>query len=1186
MSNNDSNEKDPRKTNGSSDKDVNDVLEERKKRAFNPLLGVYMDDEPEDGEDDSIPTLEEEEDDMIPGLTDEPDVTEEDDDVIPGLEDDTEDVIPGLDDEESDLEMPTLEEEDDTIPGLSDDVEDDDMIPGLSDDVEDDDMIPGLSDDTEVDDTIPGLSDETEEDDMIPGLSDETEEDDMIPGLSDDTEDDDMIPGLSDDTEVEEVDDTIPGLSDDAEDDMIPGLSDDTEVEEVDDTIPGLSDDAEDDMIPGISDDTEVEEVDDTIPGLSDDADDDMIPGLSDDTEVEEVDDTIPGLSDDADDDMIPGLSNDTEVEEVDDTIPGLSDDAEEDDMIPGLSNDTEEDDMIPGLSDDTEVDETDDDMIPGLSNDTEEDDMIPGLSDDTEVDETDDDMIPGLSNDTEEDDMIPGLSDDTEVDETEDDIVPGLSNDTEDDDMIPGLSNDTEEDDMIPGLSDDTEVDETEDDMIPGLSDDTEVDEVEETEDDMIPGLSNDVEEDEVVPEDEEDTVEVDEVEETEDDMIPGLSDDTETDEVVPEDEKDTVEVEEVEDTEDEEIPDFEEDTIDEATEEDIKEVEADEKARNAVTMEDDDIELESDEEASGDEVDDMLDEVETPSDEEVEADDEEEEYNPLAEDSDEESDDDTPDYYEYYGLNEEEEEEEEEEDDDEEEEKEQIYPEKLIDFELECIYLGLLFNNPKAMSRFYLLYEDCRFSDDELTNLYKIVLFRDGEQYAPAKAKDKYQLPRETPNTYDLKLKVRKIANSKDYNLENIYTELKKLFILKKNYVVAATSAIQEKILEITDYELYDDMTVEEVESALEQITVTTGLTQGRLNENATEFLLAGDNELANGLSIPFPILSTVFKGIRRGETMCYAMPSNCGKSRFTINLASYLSFIHKEKVLIISNEMAEDKMKLCMITTIVNNPEIQKLHGQEGLSVTESELLELQFRPDKGKKVKVDENGYIERKKDESQEDYVARLEKYSSTFKQVLKVTDWVNTQVDNSIFFIHITEHTNDDLRKIIMNYYYKEGIHYMFYDTLKADTANIGNSDEVKKTATILSNLAQKFRIFIASSMQLIESNTLPVNLTVNEMSASKTVKEVLDTLMLIKQINRSTAKDYEYSDTDLFEKNHDIVVPKDTDVRFYACVVDKNRAGAKPTVLFRLNLAYNRWEELGHVKLKAIDVGDLIERG
>ena len=43
----------------------------------------------------------------------------------------------------------------------------------------------------------------------------------------------------------------------------------------------------------------------------------------------------------------------------------------------------------------------------------------------------------------------------------------------------------------------------------------------------------------------------------------------------------------------------------------------------------------------------------------------------------------------------------------------------------------------------------------------------------------------------------------------------------------------------------------------------------------------------------------------------------------------------------------------------------------------------------------------------------------------------------------------------------------------------------------------------------------------------------------------------------------------------EDPDVRYYACVVDKNRAGAKPTVVFRLNLAYNRWEELGYLRLK-----------
>ena len=51
-------------------------------------------------------------------------------------------------------------------------------------------------------------------------------------------------------------------------------------------------------------------------------------------------------------------------------------------------------------------------------------------------------------------------------------------------------------------------------------------------------------------------------------------------------------------------------------------------------------------------------------------------------------------------------------------------VYPVALNDIELECIYLGLLFNNPKAISKFYFEYDCCHFSNDELLNLYKINL------------------------------------------------------------------------------------------------------------------------------------------------------------------------------------------------------------------------------------------------------------------------------------------------------------------------------------------------------------------------------------------------------------------------------------------------------------------------------
>ena len=636
----------------------------------------------------------------------------------------------------------------------------------------------------------------------------------------------------------------------------------------------------------------------------------------------------------------------------------------------------------------------------------------------------------------------------------------------------------------------------------------------------------------------------------------------------------------EEYEDDDYEEVED--ENYDDEDYDEDYDEEDYDEEEEESV--DDKEIEEEAEDESFDDEIEEEIDEIEDEIYDDSEDDvDETTEYDEIDEDNtdqeeinDDETDEDEDEEIEldenYNVIKKEKPEEIEEEE--EEPEHQSIYPDELVDIELECIFIGLLFNNPKAISRFWFKYEECLFSDDELQNLYKIVLFRDGEQYASAKAKDKFQLPRENPNTYELRLKVKKIASAKNYNLENVYIELKKLFILKKNYIVAPTAAIQEKILEIQNYELYADMSVEEVESALDQITVTTGLSQGRLNEDTTSFLLSGETELTNGVPLPFNILSTVFKGLRRGETMCYAMHSNSGKSRFTINLAAYLSFVHHEKVLIISNEMSVEKMRLCMITTILNNPDLQKLHGQK-IKKSEGELLELKFRPDKGKKVKCDEEGYILRKEGETQQEFIDRLASNSKEFNQTIAVTEWVNKQLNNSIYFIHITEHTNDDLKKIIMNYYYKEGIHYMFYDTLKADTDNIGNGEEVKKTATILSNLAQKFKIFIASSMQLLESSTLPVNLTINDMSASRTAKEVLDTLCLIKQISRRSLYKYEYSDTDLFENCKEIDVPRDTDVRFYACVVDKNRAGAKPTVLFKLNLAYNTWEELGHLRLK-----------
>ena len=511
-------------------------------------------------------------------------------------------------------------------------------------------------------------------------------------------------------------------------------------------------------------------------------------------------------------------------------------------------------------------------------------------------------------------------------------------------------------------------------------------------------------------------------------------------------------------------------------------------------------------------------------------------------------------------------------------------IYPELISNRELEETYISLLIANPRAISMYYIEYQDCYFESRLMLNIYKSILFTEGEAYAPQVAKDNFNYAKESFEIFKKKKELLEVGRFSKKDFEKVYVDLRKLFEIRKGYSMNPIKESQQRIVEIVNYELYDIMTIQEVKDAIDQINATEKFRRSILSDGTTELILQGENDLTTGLRLPFPILSSVFKGIRKGETMSYSMPSNSGKSRFTINLAAYLSYIHHKKVLIVSNEMSEEKMKLCLITTVINNPEIQKLHGYK-IVKSEGEILEFKYKPDGNSDVEVDEKGYVKKGENETLRNFSQRLLKCSTEFKTVIKITNWIEQQKGNQIFFVNITDHTNDELEKIILNYYYKEKIEYMFYDTLKTDTENIGNADELKKTATILANLAQNLKIYIGSSLQLSENSTSPLNMDINDLAVCRTVKEVLDTLCLIKQIHNEDLWKYEYSHEEVGGEYYDLERSQDPDVRYYACVVDKNRAGAKPKVVFRLNLAYNEWVELGYVRLKSQDRLDL-ERG
>ena len=56
---------------------------------------------------------------------------------------------------------------------------------------------------------------------------------------------------------------------------------------------------------------------------------------------------------------------------------------------------------------------------------------------------------------------------------------------------------------------------------------------------------------------------------------------------------------------------------------------------------------------------------------------------------------------------------------------------------------------------------------------------------------------------------------------------------------------------------------------------------------------------------------------------------------------------------------------------------------------------------------------------REEGETQEDFIKRLRKYSTEFNQVIAATDWLGSQKNTPICFMHVSDYTNDDLYKII-----------------------------------------------------------------------------------------------------------------------------------------------------------------------
>ena len=79
-------------------------------------------------------------------------------------------------------------------------------------------------------------------------------------------------------------------------------------------------------------------------------------------------------------------------------------------------------------------------------------------------------------------------------------------------------------------------------------------------------------------------------------------------------------------------------------------------------------------------------------------------------------------------------------------EETTEGIYPKELSNAKLEHLYIGMLLDNPKLISKYYFTFAECFFEDDMALNNYKSVLFTEGAKFTPERAKQGFNFAKET--------------------------------------------------------------------------------------------------------------------------------------------------------------------------------------------------------------------------------------------------------------------------------------------------------------------------------------------------------------------------------------------------------------------------------------------------------
>ena len=344
--------------------------------------------------------------------------------------------------------------------------------------------------------------------------------------------------------------------------------------------------------------------------------------------------------------------------------------------------------------------------------------------------------------------------------------------------------------------------------------------------------------------------------------------------------------------------------------------------------------------------------------------------------------------------------------------------------------------------------------------------------------------------------------------------------------------------------------------------------------LNSHIKETLLSCMEKPDLGVPLPFPILNDIFRGCKLGSTMAVGMLSNAGKTRFMTMIIAYLTLVNHERVFVMLNEMGVEDLRKCLVTTIINNKEFQKLHGIK-LKKPEKELTLGLYKNNKGEYIYQETDDFGEAT--ETTEEYIKRVSANSEEYNKIMKIAEWIEAETNELILVKDMASGYDDktlefEIRKANLTH----GAKYFFYDTCKQDVEATGDWVALKATVTKLTDIAKQLEMFGYLSIQLTDDTEFckPDELNSNNIANAKQLKHIVWTMALFKEISPNDFHKYRYVQHD--EKwGKDAECELQAGKRYYAANVDKNRFGCKKKVIFEVDLDLNTWVEVGELRRK-----------